>query len=158
MNRIKEVRKEKGYSQKSLADALNVNQTAVSQWERGATLPASSTLAKLSKLLDSSSDYLLGLSENKDPHSWSNDELIKVLTENQKGIIKNLLESASASGSEVQHSIFSILIEIQNILNSVSSDPIKDETEQFEKNKRILIILDSIASQLNGIANKEKSI
>ena len=40
MNRIKELRKHRGLSQKQLADALYVNQNAVSQWERGATTPS----------------------------------------------------------------------------------------------------------------------
>ena len=64
MNRIREIRKEKGLSQLELAKKLNVNQTAVSQWERGTTLPSASVLLKLSSILDTSSDYLLGISNN----------------------------------------------------------------------------------------------
>ena len=67
MNRIREIRKEKGLSQLELAKKLNVNQTAVSQWERGTTLPSASVLLKLSSILDTSSDYLLGISN--DPRS-----------------------------------------------------------------------------------------
>lgn len=39
MLRIKEIRKEKGMSQTDLAASVGVNQTAVSQWERGVTMP-----------------------------------------------------------------------------------------------------------------------
>lgn len=67
MNRLKELRKQHGYkSQKELADALFVNQTAVSQWERGVTTPSSQTLQRLSELYHVSIDYLLGRTEQKE--------------------------------------------------------------------------------------------
>lgn len=65
--RIKELRKGQGWSQQQLADLLFVNQTAVSQWERGATMPEPLTLLRLSSLFDVSTDYLLGRSDEKRP-------------------------------------------------------------------------------------------
>lgn len=65
MNRFKELRNKYGYSQKELAEMLFVNQTAVSQWERGITTPNKSSLAKLCDLFDVSADYLLGIEEKK---------------------------------------------------------------------------------------------
>lgn len=65
MNRFKELRNKYGYSQKELAEILFVNQTAVSQWERGVTTPNKSSLAKLCDLFDVSADYLLGIEEKK---------------------------------------------------------------------------------------------
>lgn len=60
MNRFKELRIQHGYkSQKELADVLFVNQTAVSQWERGATTPSNQMLKRLSELYHVSTDYLL---------------------------------------------------------------------------------------------------
>ena len=47
MNRFKEMRKKFGYSQQELANLLFVNQTAISQWERGVTSPNKTSLAKL---------------------------------------------------------------------------------------------------------------
>lgn len=60
MNRIKDLRKAMGLSQKELADKLFVNQTAVSQWERGVTSPNPQTMIALSKLFNVTTDYLLG--------------------------------------------------------------------------------------------------
>jgi len=60
MNRIKDLRKSMGLSQKELADKLFVNQTAVSQWERGVTSPNPQTMIALAKLFNVSTDYLLG--------------------------------------------------------------------------------------------------
>lgn len=66
MNRLKELRLENGYkSQQDLAKVLFVNQTAVSQWERGITIPAPQTLIKLSKIYGVSIDYILGTSDER---------------------------------------------------------------------------------------------
>ena len=61
--RIKELRKENGLSQVDLADLCQVKQSCVSKWERGATLPDIEMLITLTKVLHTSSDYLLGIKE-----------------------------------------------------------------------------------------------
>ena len=61
MNRLRDLRIKNGYkTQAELASALFVNQTAVSQWERGATTPSPPILIKLSQMYGVSVDYLLG--------------------------------------------------------------------------------------------------
>ena len=61
MNRFREQRILAGFkSQGDLAKHLFVNQTAVSQWERGVTIPSPPILLKLSQLYGVSTDYLLG--------------------------------------------------------------------------------------------------
>lgn len=61
MNRFREQRLLAGFkSQGDLAKHLFVNQTAVSQWERGVTIPSPPILLKLSQLYGISTDYLLG--------------------------------------------------------------------------------------------------
>ena len=60
MNRIKELRLEKGLSQTELAKILFVNQTAVSQWERGATTPSPNMLRTLADYFHVTTDFLLG--------------------------------------------------------------------------------------------------
>lgn len=68
MNRFREQRIKHGFkSQKELADILFVNQTAVSQWERGITTPSSQLLIKLSELYGVTTDYLLGRDEKESP-------------------------------------------------------------------------------------------
>ena len=64
MNRFKELRLNAGFkSQNELAKILFVNQTAVSQWERGVTTPSQQILLKLCDLYGVSTDYLLGRSD-----------------------------------------------------------------------------------------------
>ncbi len=48
---ITELRKEKGLTQKQLAEALNVTDKAVSKWERGLSFPDISMLEPISEVL-----------------------------------------------------------------------------------------------------------
>lgn len=60
---ISNLRKTAGFTQKELADALNVTDKAVSKWERGVACPDISLLPKLSALLDCDIEPILsGLS------------------------------------------------------------------------------------------------
>ena len=63
--RIKEQRKKLRYTQRQLADKINVSPQVISNWERGYTEPSSEDIKKLSAILDVSSDYLLGLSDDQ---------------------------------------------------------------------------------------------
>lgn len=62
--RIKELRTEKGISQKTLASAINVSQKAVDFWERGVNEPKASYIIALAEFFGVSADYLLGLSDD----------------------------------------------------------------------------------------------
>ena len=59
MNKLKELRKAKNYSQISLANELGVTQGAVSQWERGESRPNTENLIELSRVLQCTIDELL---------------------------------------------------------------------------------------------------
>ncbi|MGL4606612.1 MAG: helix-turn-helix domain-containing protein [Eubacteriaceae bacterium] len=50
--RIKEIRREKKFSQKKLGEILKVNQSAISQWELGLTSPLASKLPLLAHTLE----------------------------------------------------------------------------------------------------------
>ena len=59
--RICELRKERGWSQVELAKRLNVAKQTVSNWENENIQPSIEMLVRLAKLLNVSTDYLLGL-------------------------------------------------------------------------------------------------
>lgn len=66
MNRIKECRMSKGFSQKYVAVTLGVAQPSVFAWENGKTLPSNENLKALAKLFGVSTDYLLGVDHVED--------------------------------------------------------------------------------------------
>lgn len=82
INRIRELRQQKGYSQQTLADLLFVNQTAVSQWEREVTFPEQPMLIKLASLFNVSTDYILGIPDNKKPPESEDVERLKEVLAN----------------------------------------------------------------------------
>lgn len=59
-DRIRYLRKQKGRTQKDLADRMHVGKTTISNYETGYSEPDISLLNKFSKLFDVSIDYLLG--------------------------------------------------------------------------------------------------
>lgn len=52
-------RKEKGMTQKELADLLNITDKAVSKWERGIACPDTQTIPKVAQILDLTIEELL---------------------------------------------------------------------------------------------------
>lgn len=62
--RLREMRTAKRMTQRDLAEAIPVSQPAYSDWEKGKAQPSAvEMLAKLAVLLETSTDYLLGLSD-----------------------------------------------------------------------------------------------
>ena len=59
--RIKELRTERGLSQKQLADKIGVATNTVSQYESGKSKTSIDVLANLAVELDTTTDFLLGL-------------------------------------------------------------------------------------------------
>ena len=58
---IKKYRTEQGMTQQSLADQLFVTAQAVSRWENGEVEPSLSTIAKLAKIFNVTTDEMLGI-------------------------------------------------------------------------------------------------
>ena len=61
--RLKELRAENNISQNKLAEMCNVQQSCVSKWERGVTLPDAEMIVVVCQALHVSADYLLGIVE-----------------------------------------------------------------------------------------------
>lgn len=62
-DRIKELRKEKNFSQSQLARRIGVSQKAVDYWELGTNEPKASYIVKLAELFKVSADFLLGIDD-----------------------------------------------------------------------------------------------
>jgi transcriptional regulator with XRE-family HTH domain len=68
--RIRDLRKQHGYSQEQLARKLHLTQGAVSQWENGLTVPAADQLAALADIFGISVDEIMGRkAETQEPET-----------------------------------------------------------------------------------------
>ena len=63
--RLKKLRKERGLSQKNLADIFNYSRTTISNYEHDKRLPDINVLCQLAQFFDVSTDYLIGRSNKK---------------------------------------------------------------------------------------------
>jgi len=63
--KLSELRKQKHITQAELANMLNVNQSAVSQWERNASQPRTSKLKMIADVLGVTIDDLFDEQETK---------------------------------------------------------------------------------------------
>lgn len=60
MEKLRIIRKEMGFTQKELANFLNVSQQTYSDYENGKTEPDIDTIIKMAEILQISVDYLVG--------------------------------------------------------------------------------------------------
>ena len=81
-----QLRKQKGYSQESLAEKLDVSRQAISRWENGETTPDMSVLIKLCEVYSISADYLIRDDYEKEDDipviKQKNEEIIEVRQKN----------------------------------------------------------------------------
>ncbi len=66
-DRVLQLRKAQGMSQGDLAVKCGIAQTQVSKYERGTVTPSANALAAIADALDTSADYLLGLTDAPTP-------------------------------------------------------------------------------------------
>lgn len=60
---LAEAIKQSGFTQRSIAEKLNIKQQTVQQYISGRAMPALDTFANLCKILDVSADDILGLNK-----------------------------------------------------------------------------------------------
>lgn len=86
-DRLREVREDRNITQVQMASILNMSSTGYGSYERGETEPNILTLQKICKILNVSSDYLLGINRDTDyVKSFSND--LEILTQTIEEIKK----------------------------------------------------------------------
>jgi transcriptional regulator with XRE-family HTH domain len=92
MNRLKELREEMNWTQDYLGNLLNVKRAAISKYENGRIPLTDDTLIKLCNIFNVSSDYILGISDdrgqkpsNEEPFA---DEIENLSSESKKELEK----------------------------------------------------------------------
>jgi len=92
--RLSALRKQKGFTQQSLADAIGINVSQLKRYEGGTSQPTLEVLRKLSIALSVSADALIFKESERGP----DEELkllfegVKRLTPEEKHLVKELIE------------------------------------------------------------------
>ncbi len=87
--RLRELRKEKGLTQKQLASLIRVQGSIVSFYELGDRIPSPEVLIKLAGVFNVTTDYLLGIEKKESVD-------ISGLTESDKSLVRMLVDSLRA--------------------------------------------------------------
>lgn len=69
--RLKDIREDMDVTQSELAKILHIKQNTYSQYENGQRSVPIDTLIKLSEYFNTSTDYILGLTDEKKPYPRS---------------------------------------------------------------------------------------
>ena len=95
MLNLKKIREKRGITQIRLSTEIEVSQEAISAYESGKALPSVETLIKLANFLNTSTDYLLGLTDNdlkiNDIKKNEYDELISIYSRLNEEAKKDIL-------------------------------------------------------------------
>lgn len=84
---IKQLRKEKGFSQGRFCEVIGISQTALSQIETGATQPHKFTLSKICEALETPKPILFFLSLEESDIPERKREIYRVLSPHIKGLM-----------------------------------------------------------------------
>lgn len=91
-NRIKELRNEFHMTQVRLAIELEVSQETVSAYEKEKHYPSFTQLLRLSTLFHASIDYIMGLSDVRNPMAPGNSSGLEMLTALARRMTRQQLE------------------------------------------------------------------
>lgn len=75
MENLKTIREKRHKNQMNVATAVGVSQESISMYESGASFPSAQVLVGLAKYLETSTDYLLGLTDDDTPIKYMNRTL-----------------------------------------------------------------------------------
>ncbi|MBR2532508.1 MAG: helix-turn-helix transcriptional regulator [Lachnospiraceae bacterium] len=104
-DRLKLLRKERGFTQETLAAMLNVSKQTISGYERGVRRPSFEYLDALSDLFDINLDYLLGSSDDRGSYPRHGDTYdAKVSTEEL-----NLLTAYRSASKDTRQAVRAVL-------------------------------------------------
>jgi transcriptional regulator with XRE-family HTH domain len=76
---ISSLRKEKGMTQKDLADMLGITDKAVSKWERGVAYPDTATIPAIAEIFEVSVEELLSAKAAPAPTSKKTEEIFDLV-------------------------------------------------------------------------------
>lgn len=91
--RLRNLRKELGYSQLDMANKLRITRTAYNKYEQGVIYPVRK-VKRLAEIFNTSTDYILGYSNTRNPH-YENNEIIEKyykLSIKDQNLVNNVIE------------------------------------------------------------------
>lgn len=126
-NRIQELRKARGMSQRELAKEIGVSFQSISFYERGERKPKLETWIKLARFFDVPISYIQGISDIDVPEAFNDFEkfVSKIGIENERGDVAIPRKEAIAFSNEASYKAIELLREAALNISDTSEVDIK---------------------------------
>ncbi len=133
---LKNLRKQKGYSQEELAAKLHVVRQTISKWEKGLSVPDADTLIRLAEIMEVSVSELLGSKIETDSTSGGVTEQLARINEQlavKNRRIRRIWKTAVVILAAIVLIIF-LLVLVNYIPDpgNINQNSISDITQEFE--------------------------
>ncbi len=136
--KIKSLRKQRGFTQEELAIRLNVVRQTISKWEKGLSVPDAEMLIKIAELLEISTSELLGGNFQSNVNEIEQNEISQQLARiNEQLAIKNKRSHTiwkvilGIIITIIVFNIFMIIISMVSFNSFVNDDPRTSITETY---------------------------
>lgn len=148
--RMKQLRKEYGFTQKELSDITGISLKSIINYENKVREPNSKAMAALENAFNVSGSYLRGETEERDQMAWDDSEIMDEVEKQLISSMKALSNLAIAQTDANKKILFNFFVEFRVLAESLeSNDDFYLLTETMIKNFNTLerIIRHSKSSQ-----------
>lgn len=142
--RLKQLRHEKGLTQKQLASELKISLPSIVHYENANRVPVSGVLSLMQQYFDVSKEYLLGETDKRLPaNKWDDPELVQAVTDNISSLFCGVEQAVRGLSADEQKLVFDVLVEIRHVLG------LKDD----KKRKTTLSMLHDVTAAFEHLAD-----
>ena len=145
--RLQSLRKEKGLTQKQLAERLNTSISSIISYENAQRFPSTAAIGLLLRFFNVSKEYLLGETDERGgEYTWDDPEIMEAVRESLPARISGLNDVLKGCPAQEQKLTFDILVQLRYVL----------ELKDTSKKMAALSMLHDVAAAVEHLAGKEK--
>ena len=140
--RLQSLRKEKGLTQKQLAERLNTSISSIISYENAQRFPSTAVIGLLLRFFNVSKEYLLGETDER----GDDPEIMEAVRESLPAQISGLNDVLKGCPAQEQKLTFDILVQLRYVL----------ELKDTAKRMTALSMLHDVAAAVEHLAGEEK--
>ena len=115
--RLQSLRKEKGLTQKQLAERLNTSISSIISYENAQRFPSTAVIGLLLRFFNVSKEYLLGETDERGgEYTWDDPEIMEAVRESLPAQISGLNDVLKGCPAQEQKLTFDILVQLRYVL------------------------------------------
>ena len=145
--RLQSLRKEKGLTQKQLAERLNTSISSIISYENAQRFPSTAVIGLLLRFFNVSKEYLLGETDERGgEYTWDDPEIMEAVRESLPAQISGLNDVLKGCPAQEQKLTFDILVQLRYVLK------LKDAAKRMTA----LSMLHDVAAAVEHLAGETK--